>query len=287
MTHSKHISYTSILIALLLLINSCAPLPATTPRALPGEIKIHFIDVGQGDAILIQTPDNKNILIDAGRNNTDALTYLQTNGVLQLDLVIASHPDADHIGGLDAIIDFYAPDLYMDNGVISTTQTYNNVLESLQQANTSLLEATGQTITIGDTILQIIPPPDDDDFDNNNRSIGVVVSYGQFDAAFTGDAETEEFTYWQQHNPTLLKPVEIYKSAHHGSNNGDTTASINTWQPEVIVIGVSSTNPYGHPTPEALALYQSINARIYRTDQDGDVVITGTSDGRYTIQTEH
>jgi beta-lactamase superfamily II metal-dependent hydrolase len=172
----------------------------------------------------------------------------------------------------------------MDNGVPSTTVTYQKLLEAVQSAGSELLEPTGQKITLGDTTLQIIPPPKDASLDSNNNSIGVVIDLGDFEAALTGDAEGAEFLWWQRHQATLLQEVEIYKSAHHGSKNGDTVDSVQTWNPEVVVIGVGAVNPYGHPTPETLALYQSINATVYRTDQLGDIVIEGRSTGSYSVK---
>ena len=270
---------------LVILLSSC--LPNIVPeKPLLGEVKIHFIDVGQGDAVLIQSPSGQNVLYDGGRNDNDALGYLQDLGILKLDLVIASHPDADHIGGLDAVVDFYAPALYMDNGVVATTQTYQNLLEAVQTAGSQLVEPTGQTITLGDATLQIIPPPPDESLNRNNRSIGLILSFGAFDVALTGDAEEEEFAYWQAEQATLLKEVEVYKSSHHGSKNGDTARSVTTFNPEVVVIGVSATNPFGHPTDEALNLYESVDATVYRTDLDGDVMVTGLFNGLYTVETE-
>lgn len=273
-----------IIVISFLLITSCAPtLAPEQPQPFRGTVTIHFIDVGQGDAVLIQGPGGQNVLYDGGRNDTDALGYLQTLGIQKLDLVIASHPDADHIGGLDAVIDVYAPAFYMDNGVVSTTQTYQDVLESVQNAGSQLVEPTGQTITLGDAVLQIIPPPPEETLSRNNRSIAVLLSFGAFAVALTGDAEAEEFAYWQTMTPTLLKEVDIYKASHHGSKNGDTPESIAAWNPEVVVIGVSATNPFGHPTAEALELYQGVGAVVYRTDLDGDIVVTGSSDGTYGI----
>ena len=174
--------------------------------------------------------------------------------------------------------------LYMDNAQIATTQTYERLLQAVEDAGSQLIEPTGQVISLGDVDLQIIPPPDSGN-DRNNRSIGVVIDFGEFETALTGDAEEEEFEFWQTNYPDLLQEVEVYKSAHHGSKNGDTQASVTTWNPETVVISVSATNQYGHPTPEALALYNSVGATVYRTDQDGDVSVTASYDGEYSVIT--
>jgi competence protein ComEC len=236
--------------------------------------------------VLIQSSNGQNILYDAGRSSEAALDYLKKIGITNLDLVIASHADADHIGGLAAVVAFYKPRFYMDNGIPSTTQTYQRLLGAVQAAGSQLLEATGQQIKLGDVTLQIIPPPKDASLDSNNNSIGVIVDLGEFEAALTGDAEKEEFSWWQNNQASLLQDVEVYKSAHHGSANADTLKSVNTWKPETVVIGVGANNPYGHPTGQALALYQSVGATVYRTDVHGSVVVAGKPNGLYTVQSE-
>ncbi len=265
---------------------SCTVVIVDPIENLAGEVKIHFIDVGQGDAVLIQGTNGTNVLYDGGRNNTDALTYLQDLSITRLDLVIASHPDADHIGGLDVIIEAFKPQFFMDNGMLATTATYEDLLLAVQEAGSSVLDATRRTINLGDASLEIIPPPNLDAYDRNNNSIGIVLDFGDFEAAFTGDAEEQEFAWWQANTPEYLKAVEVYKASHHGSNNGDNEASMSVWQPEVVVIGVSSSNSFGHPTEQALDLYRMSNATVYRTDQHGSVVVSADAFGRYQVKTE-
>lgn len=270
----------------LLFLSACTLVVESPELTLEGEVKLHFIDVGQGDSVLIQGTAGQNVLYDAGRNDNDTLSYLQDLGVETLDLVIASHPDADHIGGLDAVIDFYKPRLYMDNGVVATTQTYESLLTAVKNAGSQLVAPIRRTIALGNAQLLIIPPPLDPDFDRNNNSIGIMIDFGSFEAALTGDAEDDEFDWWLDNTPQYLEEVEVYKSSHHGSKNGDSEKSVTTFSPETVVIGVSSTNSFGHPSQEALALYASVEAKVYRTDQQGNVVISATSDGRYRVTTE-
>ena len=246
-------------------------------------LELHFIDVGQGDAVLIRSPSGQNVLYDGGRGDDGALNYLQAVGVKNLDLVIASHADADHIGGLEAVVRYYQPRFFMDNGITHTTQTYFGLLEAVRDAGSQLLQPSDRRIGLGDASLQVIPPPGDESLGNNDNSVGVIVSYGAFDAALTGDAEETEFSWWQANVPKLLSAVEVYKAAHHGSPNGDSPASIETFRPEAVVISVGADNAYGHPSPDALALYESVGATIYRTDQSGTVVVTASADGTYQV----
>jgi competence protein ComEC len=118
----------SVLLLVTLLLAAC-----TTP--VKGQsLEVHFIDVGQGDSILIRSPSGQNVLVDGGRRDDNALAYLQSVGVASLDLVIASHADADHIGGLEEVVRYYRPRFFMDNGIPHTTQTYFGLLEAVQEA---------------------------------------------------------------------------------------------------------------------------------------------------------
>ncbi len=278
--------YFSLFAILLLFLSACTVVIDNPQQTPEGEIKVHFIDVGQGDAVLIQGTNGKNVLYDGGRTDAAALDYLQSIGIETLELVIASHPDADHIGGLDAVIDYYKPKFYLDNSMVATTQTYEDVLTSVKAAGSQVLSPMRRSISLGSANLLVIPPPLEDSFDRNDNSIGVMVDFGDFEVALTGDAEDKEFQWWLSHTPDFLQEVEVYKSSHHGSKNGDSEASVNTFKPKVVVIGVGAGNSYGHPTQEALDLYASQKAKVYRTDQNGTVVITGFSNGQYEIVLE-
>lgn len=261
-------------------------LAACSTPAQGQSLELHFIDVGQGDAVLIQSPTGQNVLIDGGRRDDDALTYLQSAGVESLDLVVATHPDADHIGGLEEVVRHYRPRFFMDNGIPHTTQTYFGLLEAVDDAGSQIVEPTARTISLGDASLQVIPPPGEESLGNNDNSVGAIISYGDFTAALTGDAEQPEFAWWQANVPELLVDVDVYKSAHHGSPNGDSAESMAAFQPETVVISVGEDNSYGHPSPEALALYEGVGADIYRTDLSGTVIVTATSDGEYAVNAQ-
>lgn len=256
------------------------------PVAAQETLELHFIDVGQGDAVLIRSPSGQNVLVDGGRRDDDALAYLRSVGVESLDLVIASHADADHIGGLEEVVRYYKPRFYLDNGIPHTTQIYFGLLEAVQAAGSQLIPPTDRRIGLGDASLQVIPPPGDESMGNNDNSVGVVVSYGEFDAALTGDAEQPEFGWWLANVPELLKEVEVYKAAHHGSPNGDSPESMAAFSPEAVMISVGADNDYGHPSAEALALYEGVGADVYRTDLSGTVVVTATRGGEYAVNAD-
>ena len=249
------------------------------------QLEIHFIDVGQGDSVFIRAPSGQSLLYDGGRKEDIPLEYLRSLGVQQVDLVIASHPDADHIAGLIPVVEAYRPRFYLDNGIPHSTQTYARLLEAVESAGSQLLEPTARTIGLGEASVQVLPPPGLSSFDNNNNSVGLVVTYGDFKVALTGDAEAEEFNWWAQNTPGLLEDVDVYKASHHGSDNGDTPLSMQEFQPEVVVISVGADNSYGHPAGSALRLYNAVGATIYRTDQQGNVTVTANQDGTYQVST--
>ena len=128
------------------------------PSAL-AQLELVSFDVGQGNAVLIRSPSGQNVLYDGGRRDEEVLEYLQAMGVQNLNLVIASHPDADHIGGLEVVVRYYQPRFFMDNGVSHTTQTYRELLEAVEGAGSQVLEPTGQRLGLGEASLQILPPP--------------------------------------------------------------------------------------------------------------------------------
>jgi competence protein ComEC len=269
-----------LVLALLFALTAC------TARAQEGTLELHFIDVGQGDSILIRSPSGQNVLVDGGRRDDDALAYLQSVGVESLDLVVASHPDADHIGGLEEVVRYYQPRFYLDNGLPHTTQTYLGLLGAVEAAGSQVIPPTDRRIGLGDASLQIIPPPGDESYGTNDNSVGLVLTYGDFTAALTGDAEQPEFAWWQANVPGLLTDVDVYKSAHHGSPNGDSVESVTTFDPETVVISVGEDNSYGHPSPEALTLYESVGADIYRTDLSGTIIVSATADGQYAVNAD-
>lgn len=253
--------------------------------SLADVLEIHFIDVGQGDAVLLRSPTGQNVLYDGGRGRWRTLEYLQAIGVESLDLVIASHADADHIAGLIEVVLFYQPTYFMDNEIIHTTLTYENLLLAVERVGSIFLEPTAQRITLGSVILQVLPPPGIRSWGNNENSVGLVIEYGDFRLGLTGDMEHRQFAWWSENHPELLVPVQVYKSSHHGSPNGDSPAVMAAFQPEVVVISVGEANSFGHPASQILELYYGVGAEVFRTDLQGSVIVRASEDGTYIIST--
>ena len=251
------------------------------------QLELTFLDVGQGDSVLIRSPSGQTVLYDGGRRDDQVLEYLREIGVQSLDLVIASHPDADHIGGLEAVIDAYQPGIIMTNALPYDSATFQEMRTVITDTGARLLEPTARRITLGEVTLQVLPPPGDLGLGNNDNSVGLVISYGEFRAALTGDAEAKQFNWWAQNVRELLEPVHIYKASHHGSENGDTPLSMSLFKPEVVVISAGLDNAFDHPSARALRLYETVGAKIYRTDLQGTITVSAERDGSYEVETQY
>ena len=244
--------------------------------------RIIFLDVGQGDATVVISPEGRVALIDAGPGGTDIVDKLRRHGVDTVDIAIATHPHADHIGGFVAVFDALPLRYYMDNGVPHTTQTYGELLERVRESGVTYLEATRRSLRLGDVMLRVLPPPADAT-SLNNGSIGIVVEYGSFRALLTGDSAGEGLSHFLQLG---VPDVDVLKAAHHGARDGVTPAWLAATKPEVVVISCGRGNPYGYPDPWALRDYEIAAAQVYRTDSDGEVIVVVRAEGGYAVITE-
>ncbi|GGM54345.1 hypothetical protein GCM10008956_32800 [Deinococcus arenae] len=255
---------------------------AAAQRAPAGVLTLRFLDVGQGDAVLITSPEGKSVLYDGGRSEARMQALLTQYRVPSLDLVVASHADADHITGLIPAVQMFRPRFFLNNGLAGTTQIWQKLVTTAKQAGTQGLIAKGQTLNLGSVRLTVLPPPPGMK-DQNTSSVGLLVQYGSFRALMTGDSETPETTAWlRQYPAATLGPVDVYKSIHHGARNGDTARWLAAVRPANVVISVGLNN-YGHPTAEAITLYKKAGAAIYRTDLNGTVTVTVQPGGTYTL----
>ena len=244
-------------------------------------VQITFLNVGQADAVIIRAPEGQTALIDAGRS--DPLQLLREMGIDEIDLLVATHPHADHIGGMTDVLNAIPVRFYMDNGQPHTTATYQRLLYTLQQrTDITYLAAEPRTISLGSAELEVLPLPPIDAVDHNNRSVGLVLRFGSFSAFLSGDSEVQELTHFLGQG--VVPDVTLLKAPHHGSDNGFTRDFLQTSRPEVVVISVGR-NSYGHPRPEALYAYEAIAEGVYRTDLHGHVTILGYEDGRYEVLT--
>jgi len=239
------------------------------------DIGVFILDVGQGDSILIKA-FNRNILIDAGPDKNLSANKLGSFGVKGLNLVIATHPHSDHIGGMVEVIKRYNPEYYIDPGIPHTSKIYRTLLDLIEEKKIRYIAPNGQTIHIHSAELYIFPIPDKVT-SINNGSVVSRLSYKDFTMLFLGDAELEEQSFLIKTNREKLKS-RVVKISHHGSNTGTDQRLIDVVKPESAVISVGKDNPYGHPHREVMELLKKNNIRIYRTDRDGTVAVLSDGD---------
>ncbi|MDV6375828.1 ComEC/Rec2 family competence protein [Deinococcus arenicola] len=256
-----------------------------TKPGVEGQVTVRFLDVGQGDAILVRSPEGKTMLIDGGRSTVLMADHMKTYGIDKIDVMVATHADADHIAGLVTAA-AAKPTLFINNGLGGTTKTWERLVAALQAQKTTFKKASNQVINLGSVKVQVIAPPPGMGKDQNDNSVGVALQFGEFRALMTGDSELKETAAWlEQDKAEITGPFQAYKSIHHGAANGDNAAWLAAVRPENVVISVGENN-YGHPTAAALDLYKQNGIRIYRTDQNGTVTFTGNSDGTYTVNAQ-
>lgn len=246
-------------------------------------LELRFLDVGQGDAALIRTPDDRYLLIDGGRNAAAVSDYLVRHGIDTIVLVIASHNHADHIGGFPQVVRTTVVGAFMENGVPATTSIYHRLVSALEQRETPVLVSTDRVITIDSTNFRILAPAGLDQSQNNN-SVGVVAELGVFRALFLGDAERSELDHWLQHGD--LSRMTVVKVSHHGSANGTTSDLVTATSPLLAIVSVGAHNQYGHPGAGALALWLEGGADVLRTDEVGEIVVCGWRSGLARVYTE-
>ena len=268
-----------------------APAPEAAAEAssapLTGAIfRVDVLDVGQGDAILLRSPSGKTVLIDAatGQKGEAALPALQALGVTSLDLVIATHPHSDHIGGLDEVLSALPAKLYLDNGLPHDTATYNKLMELVESKKIPYKAAkVGQTYNLGGGAKLTVLNPAGDPItgtrsDLNANSVVVRATYGSTCMLFMGDAEAETE---ERLLANKLESCDVLKAAHHGSGYASTAPFLAAVAPQVVLVSVGEGNSYGHPDPSALDRYAAAKSEVYRTDLQGALHVE--SDGT-TIQ---
>jgi beta-lactamase superfamily II metal-dependent hydrolase len=253
------------------------------PALQSAPLRIRQIDVGQGDAALITTPEGRRVLIDAGPSFDAVARVLSSERVDTLDLVIASHNHADHIGGMAGVFGAVVVRAYVENGIPHTTATYRRTLDAIErERGLTYLKATERTITVGSVRVRVLGPGVADTGQNNN-SVGVVIEHGAFRALYTGDSEQRALAGWIRRG--AVSPVTVVKAAHHGSTNGVTDAWVRATKPKVVLISVGAANTYGHPHSRAVDSWKRSAAAVYRTDMNGDIEILAHADGTCTVLT--
>lgn len=237
------------------------------------EMKVHFIDVGQGDSIFIELPNTKTMLIDAAENEyADRITnYIYSCGYNTLDYVVATHPHSDHIGGMADVIGAFNVENVILSPATHTTKTYTNMLKAIDDsgAKVTIGVAGTEIFSDGDLSAVVIAPVTEDYSDLNNSSVMVMLTYGSRKFLFTGDAENSE-----ENTITADIDCDVLKVGHHGSSTSTSRAFLTAASPEYAVISCGMGNSYGHTHTETLDRLEGAGVKIYRTDLQGDIIMT-------------
>ena len=248
-------------------VTSSLPVPENV------EVMYHFIDVGQGDAILITSPDG-NILVDTSvQSARDELTeYLDAAGVKTIKFLVLTHPDADHIGNADYVMLNYQVENVVLTDHASTSKTYERMLDAIEEKDVNvIIPKPGDEFTLGALVNTVIAPNRDYD-DPNEMSLVIKSVYGDTSVMLTGDAEVEsERDTCMKWSTSALKS-DILKVGHHGSTTSTTDEFLDAVDPKIAIISCGEGNSYGHPHDETVEKLTAKGITIYRTDKDGSII---------------
>jgi len=265
----KYFTIPIVIIFLLLIISE-------RPLSKYKELKVHFLDVGQADSTLIELPNNQIMLIDGGNNNDSdiIIEYLKEKDIKKIDYLIGTHPHEDHIGGLDDIIDSLEIGKIYLPGVVHTTKTFENLLNSIKRKSKKIITAkAGVNIVNEDQLkLYFLSPIKKDYKELNHYSAVIKLEYQENSFLFTGDAEivNEEEIIVEYSD---LSKVDVLKIAHHGSSSSSSNNFLDIIEPDYGVISVGNDNQYGHPSPTVIKRLNNKDIKIYRTDLQGTITL--------------
>lgn len=251
------------------------PAPVLPPPPVVSGLKVHFIDVGQADAILIQCED-MNMLIDGG-NKADSnvmYTYLKKYGVTHLDYVIGTHAHEDHIGGIPGALQYATAGTVYCPVKTYSSKAFENFVKSVTNRGTSIkIPKVGTSFSLGSASVKILAV--NAASGTNNTSIVTRITHGNNSFLFMGDAEREVEQYLI--NSGAAQKATVLKVGHHGSDTSSGYQFLWNVMPEYAVISAGKGNSYGHPHDEVLSRFRDADVTLFRTDMQGDIICT--SDG--------
>ena len=279
---------TSLLI-LVLVVVACSPArssrPTNPPSAAKPEVTVVFFDVGDaGDGFLVSTREGKHMLVDGGGRNSGIVGALRARKVSRIDALVATNPDADHIGGLIGVLKAMPVGEVWLSGDTNTTIAFEDFLKAVEASKASVHTARrGDNIRLGSLQVPVLNPAEPMFPDRNNNSVVLRLAIGSVSFLLTGDMEAEAEARLVQSEINLRSTV--LKLGHHGSRTSTSAPFLAAVRPEVAVYQAGVNNRYGHPHPETLAALTNASVRVYGTGKNGVIVIT--TDGKmYQVKTD-
>ncbi|WHH57432.1 ComEC/Rec2 family competence protein [Petroclostridium sp. X23] len=271
----------TLLIVFIVAFTGCTLEVDTSVQDDEKDLKVHFIDVGQADSILINLPGKVTMLIDAGNNGDKdtVIDYIKSQGIKQIDFLVGTHPHEDHIGGLDAVIKSVdIGKVYMPK-VTHTSKTFKDVLLAIKEKDLKVSSPKPEEVIFDEDGLEIqfLAPVSTKYEELNNYSIVAKITYGETSFLLTGDAEELSEKEMLKKSPSLLT-ADVLKAGHHGSSSSTSPEFLKTVNPTYAVISVEEGNSYGHPHKEVIERLDKSGIKYYRTDKNGTIVMA--SDGK-------
>lgn len=264
-----------VVFALYFFLSPQSPLNRREESFYENPLKVHFIDIGQGDSTLIQTPSGENVLIDAGPGSEkDTLrAYLGASGIDTIELLVFTHPHEDHIGGGEMVLSLCKVKEVLLPDYTTNTAVFKRLLDAIETEGCTVTQAVPHdSFTIDSVLFSVLGPIQSDYEDLNNASAVLRMQYGTVSFLLTGDAEKKaEQDILQSFSDAPLHS-DVLKVGHHGSSTSSHDAFLEAVCPEYAVISCAYQNEYGHPNEKTLQRLRGIHAKILRTDQNGTVV---------------
>lgn len=250
--------------------------------SLKNDLKVVFLDVGQGDAILIETKSGNQVLIDGGPNDQvlRELSKFMPFSDKSIDMIIATHPDSDHIGGLVSVIRRFQNEIYLESGAKSDTFVYRSLENALQESEPErIIARKGMIFDLGDNVILKILFPDRDasGLESNTASIVAQIEYDQTTFMLTGDSPVSIEKYLASIFGSRLKS-DVLKAGHHGSKTSSSEVFLGFASPTFAVISAGEKNRYGHPHKEVIERFQNLETEILSTAKLGSIIFV--SDGK-------
>jgi beta-lactamase superfamily II metal-dependent hydrolase len=250
---------------------------------------VHYLDVGQGDSEFIELPNGECMLIDASISEygDDIVESIEGYGYSKIDYLVATHPHADHIGGMAEVINnFDIGEIYMTKAT-STSKTFENLLTTISDKGLQISTAKAGVTVYSSSELQIdmLAPIDDEYSETNNYSAVIKISYGKNSFLFTGDAEELVEDELLESNYSVLD-CDVLKVGHHGSSSSSSVNFLDAVSPTYAVISCGVDNSYGHPHSETLTKLSNCGAQVYRTDLEGTITITCDGNDGFEVNSE-